>query len=294
MKRVKRLAAWAVWVGVWVGLGLSGCSPKRFERNPNLRELTRSEDANYLLSPIWTQNGIYYFYHYWCDTDTTVVNWPEGLFPAQGFLRIDPNGDGNILLMGDTNWREPNPGKFYSMAYYEPTGYIAILGVEGPVLIWNIWTDSLIDSIPNPEHYCHLIRWLPDGSGILVGSDSVWKVSLGDSNWTFYGSGSECGFEVNSDGTLYSELPWPSFCPEDSSILIYTDRCNPFGDAYALYMHTPSGEVELEANPYDMSWFYRFSSWAPNGNSIVFAGGMVGGDPVTLSPTSLWILEDVR
>ncbi|MEO0141070.1 MAG: hypothetical protein ABIM88_05940 [candidate division WOR-3 bacterium] len=214
-ERVKRLALWAIWAGLWVGLGLFGC--EGFEQNPNLRLLkSRWKDGYDLLYPVWADNGKIYYLCRYSEGDTFP---PDRRFlGAQAFMSISQDGVHDTLLLGDTVfWENPSPGRFFSLSYHKSTGHIAILQVEGPILIWDIWRDSVIDSVPNPKHLGPIVRWLPDGSGLLVGLDSVWRVSIGDSVYTFYGTGSGQGFEVNPDGTLYTEVYWPSFCPEDSS-----------------------------------------------------------------------------
>jgi len=282
MKRVKRIAAWAIWAGVWVGLGLSGCSPKGFERNPNLKELKgTSDDDYYPFSPIWADNGkVYYLASY--------SNYPFPECSAQAFRSIRADGTGDTLLLGDTAYL---PGSFRLLAYHKPTGRIAILQVEGPILIWDTWTDSIVDSVPNHQHLGPFIRWCPDGTALLVGDESIWKVSIGDSVYSFYSSGSECGFEVNSDGSLYTELPWPSFCPIDSSTLAFSE-CIPLVEN--LFLRTPAGDTRLDANPWEYTAFYLFVSWSPDCEAIVFSAYMSRGEPAPPFWPELWILEDVR
>jgi|GEM_PF-6566926 len=287
-ERGKRIAALAVCAVVLGGFGLYGCSP--FERNPNLIKLKSSD--YYLFSPIWARNGkIYYLYDY------NHFHYPY-YYQAQGFLSIKPDGTHDTLLLGDTiPWWQPNSGGFFSLAYDWRQDRIAILQVEGPILIWDIWTDSVIDSVPNPQHRGPLIRWLPDGSGLLVGgdsTDSIWKVLIGDSVYTFYGLISGCGFEVNPDGSLYTEVFWPSFCPTDSSYLVYSNWGGNCLLNYSLFLRTPDGDIDLQAGPYEHSWFYENVSWSPDGRSIVFAAGSLAGDPLREYPPELWILEDVR
>ncbi|MEO0212027.1 MAG: hypothetical protein ABIN66_09295 [candidate division WOR-3 bacterium] len=165
-ERVKRLALWAIWAGLWVGLGLFGC--EGFEQNPNLRLLkSRWKDGYDLLYPVWADNGKIYYLCRYSEGDTFP---PDRRFlGAQAFMSISQDGVHDTLLLGDTVfWENPSPGRFFSLSYHKSTGHIAILQVEGPILIWDIWRDSVIDSVPNPKHLGPIVRWLPDGSGLWI------------------------------------------------------------------------------------------------------------------------------
>ena len=284
MKRVKRLALWAVWGGVLVGLGLFGCHRDEFERNPNLRLLYSYREPSFGRScyyPIWASNGRVYF-----------TFGSEGVGFGSKLLSI--REDGTDL---DTVFVPPEGDDLYTFDLSPDSSTMAVL-VSNKILIMTL-DGVVLDTMANPKNFGPYIKFSHNGEYLFVGGGLdhyIYKVQVGDSVYEMYTWVPDtigiAGFEVTSDDSIVVGYRWPRFCPTDSSLLVYLAyRAN----RWMLKNLNTGEEVELDTDPYKWTVYETTPCFSPDGKHLVFSAGEGQySDGIIWAYLELWVLEDVR
>jgi len=319
MKRVKRLAAWMVWVGLSL---MSGCihPPPPWEPNPNLRLVISkaNEEGCEIYSPVWGDGKIYYILGPWLTNNRDTVEirtvneggkgdrkicslyLPRG---PQGFLDISPDLS-RLLTWADIDYRV----KFYiidtsgitveSLQTDIQCGYNgtrcgkARFNSTGEKIFFSI--DSLLVSIDIASGTVETLAVIPDGlkdvdpvdtgavvgEGIGVGGEGFYYLDLSDYTMEYLSG--------------LTNATSPRINPSYTSLLVHSDAGleETVGGGIGLYDMVSKESFIVDARPYEWSASTRDASWSPNGQSVVFACGRYDGGGY--SPCNeLWIFDNI-